>query len=66
MGAARVRPRAGTVERWRWPACGRIFKGGEVKRFVTEDSFWELFPSASFGVVVAQGMKPTAEVVIEA
>ena len=37
-----------------------------MKRFVTEDSFWELFPGASFGVVVAQGMKPTAEVVDEA
>ena len=37
-----------------------------MNRFVTEDSFWELFPGASFGVVVAQGMKPTAKVVIEA
>lgn len=31
-----------------------------MKRSVTEDSFWELFPGASFGVVVAQGMKPAA------
>lgn len=37
-----------------------------MKRFVTEDSFWELFPGASFGVVVAQGMKPAAEVDDEA
>lgn len=29
-----------------------------MKRFVTEDSFWELFPEASIGVVVARGMKP--------
>lgn len=28
-----------------------------MKRFVTEDSFWELFPGASFGVVVARNMK---------
>ena len=28
-----------------------------MKRFVTEDSFWELFPDARIGVVVAHGMK---------
>lgn len=33
-----------------------------MKKFVTEDSFWELFPGASFGVVVAQNMKPANEV----
>lgn len=33
-----------------------------MKRFVTEDSFWELFPGASFGVVVAQNMKSPDEV----
>ena len=37
-----------------------------MKRFATEDSFWELFPGASFGVAVAQGMKPAAEVDDEA
>ena len=33
-----------------------------MKQFVTEDSFWELFPDARIGVVVAHGMRPTAEV----
>lgn len=33
-----------------------------MKRFITEDSFWELFPGASLGVVVAHDMKPTSEV----
>ncbi len=33
-----------------------------MKRFVTEDSFWELFPEAQIGIVVAQGMQPTSEV----
>lgn len=33
-----------------------------MKRFVAEDSFWELFPDARIGVVVAQGMKPGADV----
>lgn len=28
-----------------------------MKKFVTEDSFWNLFPGASLGVVVAKGMK---------
>ena len=28
-----------------------------MKKFVTEDSFWDLFPGASLGVVVAKGMK---------
>ena len=37
-----------------------------MKRFVTEDSFWELFPGASFGVVVAQNMKSPEEVDPEA
>lgn len=36
-----------------------------MKRFVTEDSFWELFPDARIGVVVAHGMKPADEVVEE-
>lgn len=36
-----------------------------MKRFVTEDSFWELFPGASFGVVVAQGMKTADDIVPE-
>ena len=33
-----------------------------MKQFVAEDSFWELFPDARIGVVVAHGMHPTAEV----
>ena len=33
-----------------------------MKRFVTEDSFWQLFPSAAIGIVVAEGMKPALEV----
>ena len=33
-----------------------------MKKFITEDSFWELFPGASLGVVVAHGMKPASEV----
>lgn len=28
-----------------------------MKKFVTEDSFWDLFPGASLGVVVAKGMR---------
>lgn len=33
-----------------------------MKQFVTEESFWELFPDARIGVVVAHNMKPEAEV----
>ena len=33
-----------------------------MKKFVTENSFWELFPGASFGVVVARGIKAADEV----
>ena len=33
-----------------------------MKQFVTEESFWELFPEAQIGIVVAHNMKPTAEV----
>lgn len=33
-----------------------------MKQFITEDSFWELFPDAQIGIVVAHDMKPTAEV----
>ena len=29
-----------------------------MKQFVTEDSFWDLFPDARIGVVVAHGMRP--------
>ena len=31
-------------------------------KFVCEDSFWEIFPDASIGVVVADGILPTSEV----
>ena len=38
---------------------------GSLKQFVTEESFWELFPEARIGIVVAHGMKPTGEVAPE-
>lgn len=44
---------------------GRFFvhgKGVIMKQFVTEDSFWELFPDARIGVVAVQDMKPTSEI----
>lgn len=28
-------------------------------RFICEDTFWEIFPEASIGVVVADGILPT-------
>ena len=36
-----------------------------MKSFVTEESFWDLFPEARIGIVVAHGMKPTGEVSLE-
>ena len=33
-----------------------------MRRFVAEGSFWELFPDASIGVIVASGMKPAGAV----
>lgn len=36
-----------------------------MKKFVTEDSFWQLFPGASFGVAVAQGMKAPGDIAPE-
>ncbi len=33
-----------------------------MKRFVVEDSFWELFPQARIGIVVAHGMRPADQV----
>lgn len=33
-----------------------------MKKFIAEDSFWELFPEATIGVLVARGLKPSAEV----
>lgn len=36
-----------------------------MKRFVTEASFWELFPQAAIGIVVAEGMRSAAEVSTE-
>lgn len=33
-----------------------------MKGFIAEDSFWELFPQAAVGVVVVEGMKPTAQI----
>ena len=42
--------------------CGVRGKGDDMKRFVAEDSFWQLFPDAVIGVVVARGMKSADEV----
>ncbi|NGM16832.1 B3/B4 domain-containing protein [Xiamenia xianingshaonis] len=33
-----------------------------MAKFVAEKSFWDLFPDAALGIVVAQGMKPTDDV----
>lgn len=33
-----------------------------MQKFITEPSFWELFPDASFGVIVARNMKTADEV----
>lgn len=33
-----------------------------MQKFVAEESFWELFPEAALGIVVARGMKSTDEV----
>ena len=33
-----------------------------MKSFITEDSFWELFPQAAVGIVIVEGMKPTAQI----
>ena len=42
-----------------------VEKGRPMKQFVTEESFWELFPEAQIGIVVAHNMKPTEEVAPE-
>lgn len=36
-----------------------------MQKFIVEDSFWELLPDASFGIVVVSGMKNTEEVAPE-
>ena len=36
-----------------------------MKRFIAEDSFWELFPDASIGIVVAQGLRSAEQVSVE-
>lgn len=33
-----------------------------MQRFIAEDSFWELFPNAAIGVIVAHDMKPASEI----
>lgn len=33
-----------------------------MKKFIAEDSFWELFPQAAVGVVVVHGMKPASQI----
>lgn len=37
-----------------------------MKKFVAEDSFWELFPEASIGIVAVDGILPTDQVSEEA
>lgn len=37
-----------------------------MKKFIAEDSFWDLFPGASLGVIVARGMMPADDVSPEA
>lgn len=36
-----------------------------MKKFVAEDSFWDLFPNAVIGIVVVRGMKPATAVPAE-
>lgn len=36
-----------------------------MKKFVTEESFWQLFPGASLGIIVARDMKPVDEIAPE-
>ncbi|WP_085829962.1 B3/B4 domain-containing protein [Collinsella vaginalis] len=36
-----------------------------MKKFIAEDSFWQLFPEAAIGVLVARGLKPAEEVSAE-
>jgi DNA/RNA-binding domain of Phe-tRNA-synthetase-like protein len=36
-----------------------------MKKFITDESFWQLFPDAQIGIVVARGMKSTDEVPAE-
>lgn len=42
--------------------AARFDDGSIVKKFIAEGSFWELFPDATIGVLVARGLKPGAEV----
>ncbi len=51
-----------------WPGrrpSAAVRKGLIMKQFVTEESFWELFPEAQIGIVVAQDMRPVDEVAEE-
>lgn len=36
-----------------------------MQKFIAEDSFWELFPDAAVGILVARGMKPADRVPAE-
>lgn len=36
-----------------------------MTQFIAEESFWELFPEAAIGIIVARGMKPAADVPAE-
>lgn len=40
-------------------------KGKRMQKFIVEDSFWQLIPEASIGIIVARGMKPAAQVPAE-
>lgn len=33
-----------------------------MKKFIAENSFWEIFPQASIGIIVARNLKPTNEI----
>ena len=44
------------------PYAVRLAHKEAYMKFVCEDSFWDLFPDASIGVVVADGILPTDQV----
>ncbi len=37
-------------------------KEDTMQKFIADDSFWELFPHASIGIMVARGMKPASAI----
>ncbi|WP_241963615.1 B3/4 domain-containing protein [Gordonibacter sp. 28C] len=36
-----------------------------MQKFIAEESFWELFPDAAIGIIVARGLKPADQVPAE-